>query len=285
MTLEAVVKMYEHKVTAQGMEPHAMTWLITELSGFTPTEFYINMKQEVSPELLEIIESGYQKYVIDKIPVQHIVGYSYFYGYKFDVSDQVLIPRRETEQLVEETIHIYDKFFEDQKIDVLDLGTGSGAIAITLSIEEPNMKVDASDISTTALAVAKTNQLNLSSKVNFIVSDWFSNIDKKYDIIVANPPYIPNDEAVEDIVLKEPSLALFGGLDGLEPYEIILKHAHKFLKERSVIAFEHSMYQSKNLKSLILKYFKNSSVMQLEDLQGKDRMTFVGLGILFDEAN
>lgn len=283
MTLQDLVKTYEKKVISLGKEPHAMRWLITELSGYSPTEFYLKMNSKVSEELINKIEDGFKRYAIEGTPVQHIVGYSYFYGYKFKVSDQVLIPRRETEQLVEETLLIYDTYFEDQKVDVLDLGTGSGAIAITLSIEEPNMQVEASDISVTALMVARENQLNLSSKVNFIASDWFSNINKKYDIIVANPPYIPNDEAVEDVVTKEPSLALYGGVDGLEPYEIILKNAKNYLKEKALIAFEHSMYQSENLKALILKYFKDANVRQLKDLQGKDRMTFVGLGGVFND--
>lgn len=283
MTLEQLVKTYEKKVDNLGKDPHTMSWLITELSEFTPTEFYLNMSSKVSEVLKSKVEVGFKQYAIEGIPVQHIVGYSYFYGYKFKVSDQVLIPRRETEQLVEETLLIYDKYFDNQKVDVLDLGTGSGAIAITLSIEEPNMHVDAADISMSALMVAKENQLNLSSKVSFIQSDWFSEITKKYDIIVANPPYIPSSEAVEDIVKKEPSLALYGGSNGLEPYEIILKDAKNYLNEKSVIAFEHSMYQSENLKALILKYFKDVDIRQLKDLQGKDRMTFIGLGGIFNE--
>jgi len=129
-----LVKTYEKKVISLGKEPHAMRWLITELSGYSPTEFYLKMNAKVSEELIHKIEDGFKRYAIEGTPVQHIVGYSYFYGYKFKVSDQVLIPRRETEQLVEETLLIYDTYFEDQKIDVLDLGTGSGAIAITLSI-------------------------------------------------------------------------------------------------------------------------------------------------------
>ncbi len=283
MTLEQLVKTYEKKILKLDKDPHAMHWLIAELSGHSPTEFYLSMSEKVTQDIQDKIEKGFQQYAIEGMPVQHIVGYSYFYGYKFKVNDQVLIPRRETEQLVEETIHIYDTYFNNSKVDVLDLGTGSGAIAITLSIEEPSMSVDASDISTSAIMVAKANQLELSSRVNFIQSDWFSNITKKYDIIVANPPYIPNNEPVEDIVLKEPSLALFGGLSGLEPYEIILKNAKNFLKEKAVIGFEHSMYQSEHLKALILKYFKDACIKQLKDLQGKDRMTFVGLGGIFNE--
>lgn len=282
MTLEQLVKTYEQKAIKDGKDAHAMRWLITELSGLSPSEFYMQLKEEVSTSIITKIETGYQAYVKDHIPVQHIVGYTYFYGYKFMVNEHVLIPRRETEQLVEETILLYDKYFNQQPIDVLDLGTGSGAIAITLSIEVPEMKVMATDISIKALEVARQNQLNLSSRVHFKQSDWFSDIDQTFDIIVANPPYIPNDEPVEDIVLKEPKIALFGGESGLEPYEIILKEVKNYLKEKSIIAFEHSMYQKDNLRNLILKYFSDATVIQLQDMQGKDRMTFVGLGGIFD---
>jgi len=282
VTLEQLVKTYEQKAIKDGKDAHAMRWLIMELSGHSPSEFYMQLKEEVSTSIITKVETGYQAYVKDHIPVQHIVGYTYFYGYKFMVNEHVLIPRRETEQLVEETILLYDKYFNQQPIDVLDLGTGSGAIAITLSIEVPEMKVMATDISIKALEVARQNQLNLSSRVHFKQSDWFSDIDQTFDIIVANPPYIPNDEPVEDIVLKEPKIALFGGVSGLEPYEIILKEAKNYLKEKSIIAFEHSMYQKDNLRNLILKYFSDAKIIQLQDMQGKDRMTFVGLGGIFD---
>lgn len=282
MTLEQLVKTYEQKAIKNGKDAHAMRWLITELSGLRPSEFYMQYKEEVSTSIVAKVETGYQAYVKEHIPVQHIVGYTYFYGYKFIVNEHVLIPRRETEQLVEETILLYDKCFNQQSVDVLDLGTGSGAIAITLSIEVPEMKVMATDISIKALEVARQNQLNLSSRVHFKQSDWFSDINQTFDIIVANPPYIPNDEPVEDIVLKEPKIAIFGGVSGLEPYETILKEAKNYLKEKSIIAFEHSMYQKDNLRNLILKYFSEAKIIQLQDMQGKDRMTFVGLGGIFD---
>ena len=282
MTLEQLVKTYEQKAIKYGKDAHAIRWLIMELSGLSPSEFYMQFKKEVPTALISKIKTAYEAYVKNHIPVQHIVGYTYFYGYKFLVNEHVLIPRRETEQLVEESILLYDKYFNQQPVDVLDLGTGSGAIGITLSIEVPEMKVMATDISIKALEVARQNQLNLSSRVHFKQSDWFLDINQTFDMIIANPPYIPNDEAVEDIVLKEPKIALFGGESGLEPYEIILKEAKNYLKEKSIIAFEHSMYQKDNLRQLILKYFSDANIIQLQDMQGKDRMTFVGLGGIFD---
>ncbi|WP_162146879.1 peptide chain release factor N(5)-glutamine methyltransferase [Acholeplasma granularum] len=281
MKLQKLVDHYEKLTIKHNKDPHAIKWLITELSGYSPTQFYANLNTEVSLEIESLIESGYKKYVFENIPVQHITGFSYFYGYKFKVNEHVLIPRRETEELVEETLLIYDQYFSNKKVDVLDLGTGSGNIAITLSLEEDNLNVDAIDVSTKALEVAKINNNELGGNVNFFQSDWFSNVTKKYDIIIANPPYIPNNEHVDDIVLKEPNLALFGGVIGLEPYEIILKESKNFLNSNAFIGFEHSMFQSAMLKEMILKYHPNAIIKQLKDLQGKDRMSFVLIGDLF----
>ena len=227
--------------------------------------------------MLEIIDKAVRQYVFEDIPVQHILGFSYFYGYRFKVNSDVLIPRRETEELVEEVLMIFDEYFLND-VDVIDLGTGSGCISVTLSLEENKMHVDAVDLSLEALKVAEENNKNLGGSVKFFQSDWFKSVNKTYDIIVANPPYIPNGEAVEAIVKKEPSLALYGGIDGLEPYEIILKNAKNFLKKRALIAFEHGYQHKDAIRALTLNYFPDAVIFQKQDLQGKDRMTFIGIG-------
>jgi release factor glutamine methyltransferase len=278
MTLEKIVKTYEALAEKHQMEPESVKWLIMELSFYTPSQFYLHLKDEMNDSFLKMIDDAARKYIFDQIPVQHILGFSYFFGYKFKVNEHVLIPRRETEELVDEVLFIYDEYFEDKKVDVLDLGTGSGCIAVTLSLEERNMTVTATDISKDALEVAKTNNQELGGNVNFLISNWFSNIQGTFDIIVANPPYIPNDESIEEVVRKEPDVALFGGNTGVEPYEIILKDVKTYLKEKSLIAFEHGYQQSEAIKELIKKYLPEANIHQKKDMQGKDRMTFVGLG-------
>ncbi|VEU82893.1 peptide chain release factor N(5)-glutamine methyltransferase [Acholeplasma hippikon] len=281
MKLEKVIQTYEKLAIENNKEPESIKWLIMELSFYTPSQFYLNLKTEMNESFIQMVDEAARKYIFESIPVQHILGFSYFYGYKFKVNNDVLIPRRETEELVEEVLSIYDEYFEGNEVDVLDLGTGSGCISVTLSLEEPNMNVTASDISEDALKVALANNDELGAKVNFKVSNWFDQIDGKFDIIVANPPYIPDHEAVQDIVEKEPSIALFGGLDGLNPYEIILSCASKYLKDKALIAFEHGYTQSEAIKAIALKYFPNATIRQKKDMQGKDRMTFVGLnGVL-----
>ena len=278
MKLQELLKKYEKLAHKYQLDEHAVSWMIMELSEMQASEFYLNMNQEVSLSLEKKIEDAFNQYHQEEIPVQHILGFSYFYGNKFIVNNQVLIPRRETEELVEEVLMIYDTYFNDQHVDILDLGTGSGNISVTLSLETKDASVDATDISEEALEVARKNNQVLGGNVEFFISDWFKEVKNKYDIIVANPPYIPQNEAVERTVLNEPHIALFGGTDGLKPYEFILSQAKNYMKDKALIAFEHSMYQSENIKALVEKYFTDAVIIQKKDLQQRDRMTFVGIG-------
>ncbi len=281
MRLEQIVKKYETLAEKNNKEAESIKWLIMELSFYSPSQFYLHLKEEMNESFEKMIDEAARKYIFDHIPVQHILGFSYFFGYKFKVNHDVLIPRRETEELVEEVLYLYDQYFNDQKVNVLDLGTGSGCIAVTLDLEEANMSLTATDISEDALVVAKENNKELGANVNFMVSNWFDDVESKFDIIVANPPYIPTEELIDDIVKKEPGIALFGGHTGVEPYEIILMNANKFLNEKALIAFEHGYQQSEAIKTLINKYLPSAIVMQKKDMQGKDRMTFIGLkGVL-----
>ena len=195
------------------------------------------------------------------------------------VNKDVLIPRFETEELVGYILSYYDEIFKTKKIKVVDIGTGSGNIAIALAKEEPNMEVSASDISPEAIEVAKENAKNNDAKVNFVVGDMlepFIKSGEKFDILVSNPPYIPDTEFVEDIVKdNEPHLALYGGSDGMKFYDMILKDADKILNYPALIAFEHSYNKKEQMINLAKKYFSDSQVEVIKDMQGKDRMTFI----------
>lgn len=207
-------------------------------------------------------------------PVQYIVGNVNFYGYTIEVNKNVLIPRFETEELVEKTI-IYIKKYFDKPIDIVDIGTGSGCIAITIS-KELNIHVDAVDISSKALIVAQKNKKNLNADVSFIEGDLLEPLTKKYDVIISNPPYIRYNEKIMDIVRNhEPSIALYADNDGLYFYEQILKNAKKYLKEKSLIAFEIGSSQGQDMKVLAFKYLKNPKVVIEKDYQGFDRFVFI----------
>jgi release factor glutamine methyltransferase len=235
------------------------------------------MDEEMPTDLYQDFLHGLDRYIAHNVPVQHILGYEYFYGHKFVVNSDVLIPRYETEELVANVLMMYDEIFDGQDVDVLDLGTGSGCLAVTLDIEEPHMHVTATDISDKALMTAKLNNKNLNGNVTFYQGDWYSPLKgKKYDIIVSNPPYIPIGEFVEELVVEnEPEVALFGGEDGLDFYRIIISQAQEHLNDRFMIAFEHAYDKAKALKKIITKQFKDVEVIQKKDMQGKDRMTFI----------
>lgn len=274
MTLKSCLDHYEELVESHNQSSFIVKYFVMELLGMTPTEMYLNQNQVLKDETLHMIESKFQLYLTSHIPIGHILGYSYFMGARFKVNEAVLIPRIETEELVEEALIYLDHLSMPH---VLDLGTGSGCIGLTIKKELPSSHVTLADISEAALEVAKDNAQQLGVEVNVIQSDWFSNVQGAYDLIIANPPYIPNFEEVGDTVDKEPSLALYGGLDGLDHYETILKHAHKYLKPNGAMAFEHGYQHKLPLQKIIKTYFPHANIETKQDMQEKDRFTWVYL--------
>ena len=219
------------------------------------------------------IEDAY-KLLDEGLPVQYIVGEVDFYGNIFKVNKNVLIPRFETEQLIELTMeYISDKF--DGVVDILDIGTGSGCIAITLK-KNINCNVDAVDISDDALKVAEYNKKLNNVDISLFKSDMLSNVSKKYDVIISNPPYIGREEDIQGIVEKnEPHIALYAGNDGLYYYEEILKNCKKNLKDNFIIAFEIGKSQGKLVKNFALKYLDNIDVFIKKDLNNLDRFVII----------
>ncbi len=209
-------------------------------------------------------------------PIQYVIGHVNFYGLQFKVNENVLIPRFETEELVE-NIKNYLKKKNLTNPKILDLGCGSGVIGLTLKHFFPDSDVTLVDISEEALEVTRDNAKSLGLDVNFIKSDWFSNVPvDKYDVIVSNPPYIKTNEEIEEIVKNnEPALALYGGADGLDCYRKILKDINKYLKDDYLIAFEIGYLEGNSLKELINNTIPNSKVTIKKDLSNKDRMLFV----------
>ncbi len=208
-------------------------------------------------------------------PVQYIVGDVDFYGNIIKVNKDVLIPRRETEELVEKTFEYINKLFTNN-LSILDLGTGSGCIAITLKKLLPNAKITGSDISSKALKVAKENANNNKVEINYIESNIFSNINDKYDIIISNPPYIKEDEEIMDIVKNnEPHLALYAKNNGLYFYKEILKNAHNYLNKKSLIAFEIGETEGNEIIKIAKTYFPKAQIILKQDLQHLDRFIFI----------
>ena len=206
-------------------------------------------------------------------PVQYIVGNVNFYGVNLLVNENVLIPRFETETLVEKTINYAKELTEP--LDILDIGTGSGAIAITLA-KHLSCHVLATDISKEALETAKSNSKRNNVQIDFKQSDILKNVQGKFDIIISNPPYIAKDEVIDDLVKdNEPHLALYAEEDGLYFYRNILENVKPFLKEKSLIAFEIGMTQSNAITKIAQNYLPHAKVSTEKDLTGKDRYIFI----------
>ena len=206
------------------------------------------------------------------VPLQHITHRQEFMKMDFFVDENVLIPRPDTEILVEEVIKIAQKYNSPR---ILDLCTGSGAIAISLKKFVPNADITAVDISEKALEIAKKNAEKLEAKINFVKSDLFDKLDnKKFDIIVSNPPYIRKDEIkkLSEEVQKEPKIALDGGEDGLDFYRIITEQAINYLKTGSFLCFEIGYNQKNDVIKIIEDEQNYKNTYCKKDLYGNDRI-------------
>jgi release factor glutamine methyltransferase len=276
-TYREVLAINEQYALDNYKEDSGVKLLLLHFSKLSNADLLLAMDEQIPQEIYDNFLFGVDKYVTQNIPVQHIIGFEYFYGHKFAVSKDVLIPRYETEELVANVLMMYDEIFGGKDVDVLDLGTGSGCLGVTLDLEEKHMNVTATDISDKALHTAKLNNDNLHAKVTFYQGDWYEPVQgKKYDIIVSNPPYIPNSEYVEDLVVdNEPDIALFGGEDGLDFYRVIISQAKEYVKDTYIIAFEHAYNKAEELKEIILEHLSGVEIIQKKDMQGKDRMTFI----------
>ena len=270
------LKINEQYALDNDKEPSAIKILLLHFSRMNSATLLERINEDMDQKTYNNFLRAVDEYVIKHRPIQHITETEYFYGYPFYVNKHVLIPRFETEELVGYTLDLKHEVFNDQDISLVDIGTGSGCLAVTLALEDRHIKSDATDISEDAIAIAKKNAETLKASVTFYQGDLFQPLNgKKYDILVSNPPYIPNGENLEAIIKDyEPHIALYGGIDGLDYYKAILKEAENYLNERYIIAFEHAYDKAKAIKKLCKKYLHNVRIVQKKDLQGKDRMTF-----------
>ena len=225
--------------------------------------------------LKEIYKDNFNK-VEEKLknnyPIQYLIGYVDFYNTKINVNENVLIPRFETEVLVDKTIQLLkNKNYQN----LIDICTGSGAIAISLK-KHLNLEIDACDISEKALETAKKNATENNTAINFFKIDILTEkINKKYDCIISNPPYVKTDEYTSPETKYEPSIALYANHEGLEFYEVILKNSPTILKEHGTIIFEIGATQGEQIKKIALNYFPNSKITISKDYNNLDRFMFI----------
>ena len=280
MTYQKFIREKEKIAVENDKEESAVILLLEHVTKLETNYLYMRMQEEIEENIVKEFNKIFDVYLYENKPIQYLIGYTIFYGYDFIVNEDVLIPRCETEELVENILYRYDEHFKGKKVNVCDLATGSGCIAISLDLEEPNMNVIGTDISDAALKVAKMNNEKMNANVKFLQGDMLEPLKgMKFDIFVSNPPYIPDDEEVMSLVKdNEPNIALFGGSDGMKFYRIILSHVKNYLNDKALIAFEHGYDKKKEMIALANEYFPNSKVEVLKDLEGRDRMTFIYVG-------
>ncbi|MFZ3589075.1 peptide chain release factor N(5)-glutamine methyltransferase [Bacillus sp. DJP31] len=264
-----------------GREAKAGELLLLHVTDWDRTKLFMNMRDDLTKEQKEAFIEAVHLHE-KGIPVQHITGYEEFYGRRFIVNQEVLIPRPETEELVLGLLERMEEHFPDnQQLQVVDVGTGSGAIAITLALEKPTLNISATDIADKSIEIARENAQRLGGRVEFMLGDLLTPFiisGKKLDIVISNPPYIPTCEVLSDIVKDhEPHRALFGGEDGLDFYRRFMVELPQVLNERSLIAFEVGAGQASAVADLMIETFPNASVEVKFDINGKDRMVFATL--------
>lgn len=235
---------------------------------------YINiLQEEIKKEDISFIDEIAER-LANYEPAQYIIGDVDFYNLPLKVDGRVLIPRPETEELVDLIL----KENQADDLQVIDVGTGSGAIGLALKKARPLWQLTLADISSDALNLAEENAYDNNLDVNFIQSDLLSNINEKYDIIVSNPPYIDVEEKPlmdKSVIDYEPDLALYADNQGLYLYEQIASQALDFLKDGGKIYLEIGFKQGKAVKAIFEKAFPQKYVRVVKDFQGLDRMVIV----------
>ena len=249
--------------------------LLANILNKNPLELLLFLNEEVDEEKANLYKREVEALENNK-PLQYVIGKVNFYGSEFIVNKNVLIPRFETEELVENTIKKINEMFNNKNIKILDIGCGSGVIGLTLKKFFPESNVTLVDISKEALEVAKENAKRLNLEVNFIESDVFQNVYDIYDVVISNPPYIMDDEEIEDIVRdNEPHIALYAGKDGLDCYKKIMQDIKRHLNNKYLISFEIGRYQAPSIISMA-NYFLSKPIIEVKkDLQERDRMIFI----------
>lgn len=279
------LKNWEKTIESHNLNPDVASMFILNYFNWSQAQLLNHYRDDLFDDDCNNLNLQLNRYINGE-PAQYIMEKAYFYGNELFVNPNVLIPRPETEELVELIL----KDHPEDNLKILDIGTGSGAISISLKKERPNWTIIGSDISDESLKVAKLNAKKIvDSKISLIKSDVFASIQiDDFDLIVSNPPYISLDEIdlMDRSVIKyEPHLALFAKNNGLYIYYKILKNAKNHLKNDGEIYFEIGFNQGNSLKYLTDKYLKNSEIKIFQDINDVDRIVRVRQKEVFKNGN
>lgn len=263
-------------------EEYAAELALRHVLGVSRTEFLTRLREPLREEEWQT----FYEYMLAHgrgVPIQYLLGFEEFYGRRFLVNEHVLIPRPETEELVYGILERIERIFpgSGRTLHVLDIGTGSGIIAITMKLERPALHVTATDISKEALAVAQENARRLGAEITWVHGDLlepFLKSDQGFDIILSNPPYIGTREKEQlSTVVKdhEPASALFAGEDGLDLYRRLAEQLPAVLRKPGLLGLEIGAHQGKAVRQLLLAKFPQSQVEIVKDINGNERMVFL----------
>ena len=276
MTLAQYLAELEQELVVAGEEAESLSFVYRALNKLSFTDFVLKLRIEVSQEEREQLKA-IQKQLLAHKPAQYIIGSSDFHGLNLKVDERVLIPRPETEELVE---LILSENLETP-LSVLDIGTGSGAIALALANSRPDWQITASDLSSDALSLARENAQSCGLNLTFVQSDCLEAIRGSFDIVVSNPPYISEadkDEVGLNVLTSEPHMALFAEEDGYAIYRKIAEQAGAYLTEKGKIYLEIGYKQGDAVRDLLKESFPQKRIRVLKDQFGKDRMVAMDNG-------
>lgn len=259
-------------------EKEVARYLLQHVLGKSYSQLMMDLNEEISTEDFQLFWSYVEEHTTGR-PFQYIIGQETFYDRTFIVDEHVLIPRPETEELIEEVKKRVKLIFqEDKNLNIADIGTGSGAIAITIKKEIPSASVTATDISPKALEMAKQNAHLLEAEIECKQGDLLAPIaNQKWDVLLSNPPYIGQSEAeslADTVIDHEPHLALFAEEDGLQLYRKMAEQLPEMMNIPSLIGFEIGYLQGPAVKSMLQAAFPKATVEVVKDINQKNRFVF-----------
>lgn len=260
-----------------GREEAAARILLQHVLGMSQAGLLASLRDDIGEEDKTSFWNMIEQHA-KGIPVQHLTGSEEFYGRRFTVNRDVLIPRPETEELIEETLELVNEYITNPSPSIADVGTGSGIIAITMKSEIPAAKVTATDISEAALVVARKNAENLGVEIDFRLGDLLAPLKNvKWDVILSNPPYIAHSEAesMSDTVKDyEPHSALFAEQEGLELYKRMMEDLPDLLNKPGIVGFEIGQAQGNAVEKMLNETFPAAKTYIKKDINKNDRMAF-----------
>lgn len=276
ITYRELIDNAKKKIDMLNLERRAIYEFLMDILKCDRTKLILIEENEVNDDILDKFSEMLSEYIFDYKPIEYILGYTYFCGNKIYVNEHTLIPRNETEEVVEEAINVIRRH---EYKNVLDLASGSGAIAISVKNVLPSIEVTGSDISKEALTVARRNANSVGVNVNFFESnilEYFINNNQKFDMIISNPPYVSFDYKLPNKIIEhEPKLALYADENGLYYYRKIMEDAKKVLNDKGSIVFEIGYDQGESIKKLANEILQDYRIEVKKDIAGNDRIVVI----------